>query len=523
MWLLPEALLILDMPNGRFVMANAAAERLLGYSQQELAQLSPADLLSTAEGGRLKLAYEQMVVGTASRREWIARPKTGPAMPVGVTSVPVTIDGRTHVLILAHDRSAEDPATQQRLLLALAGERLALSLEYDETLHAIVQLVVPRLADACWMETLDPNSEQQQRVYGTAADAPGADVAVTMLPPAHATPAADRTASAATAEALFRRRLPPEAFERLPLVAHGRDLGTLTMRRNPPRQWTPEARSVATALARRAAQAIDSALLWRTAQRELARRAAILRITRVLAESDPGSDRMMEVLLHEALAMVGGDVGGIALWDAPSSTLIQVFSNSGRSNGLPVSLDNSLSGQAALARQPVISNDYQHDFGRGTPAGRYGARVGIAAPLLHEGRLIGVLSVGSRSADVRFGADEVEAVELLAGIAASMLGTLERSQLQAVTLAARELAHRLNNDLALAVGVFDLLRDEPSLSADMRAMVLEAADGLERVGDQLTQLQRLTRFQTRETPVGPALDLDRSTRPNPDPAAPDQG
>ena len=58
------------------------------------------------------------------------------------------------------------------------------------------------------------------------------------------------------------------------------------MQRLPPRAWHPEARSVAIALARRAAQAIDSALLWQTAQRELARRAAILRISRAFAESD---------------------------------------------------------------------------------------------------------------------------------------------------------------------------------------------------------------------------------------------
>jgi GAF domain-containing protein len=295
------------------------------------------------------------------------------------------------------------------------------------------------------------------------------------------------------------------------LLAHGPALGTLTMRRRPPRAWNPEARSVATALARRAAQAIGSALLWETAQRELARRAAILRISRAFAEGEPGSDRMMAVLLNEALALLGGDHGGIALWDAPSGTLIQVHSHNGRSNGLAVSLENSLSGRATLERRPVISNAYQREYGPVTPGGRSGAQAGIAAPMMHEGRLLGVISVGARTPGHQFGPDDAETLELLAGMAASMLGTLERAQLQAVSLAARELAHRLNNDLVLAVGTIDMLRDEPALSPELRELIGEAGVGLQRVAEQLAQLQQLARFQTRETPVGPALDLERST------------
>ena len=99
-----------------------------------------------------------------------------------------------------------------------------------------------------------------------------------------------------------------------------------------------------------------------------------------------------------------------------------------------------------------------------------------------------------------------------------MLGTLERAQLQAVSLASRELAHRLNNDLALAVGTIDMLREEPGLGDDLQELVADAAAGLQRIGEQLKKLQQLARFQTRETPVGPALDLDRSTGTGANPA-----
>jgi GAF domain-containing protein len=188
-----------------------------------------------------------------------------------------------------------------------------------------------------------------------------------------------------------------------------------------------------------------------------------------------------------------------------------VYSNTGRSNGMTVGLETSLSGAVAMSQRPMISNDYQAEYGKATPGGRFGAHAVVAAPLLHEGRLIGVLSVGTRSAGKRFTPDDTEALELLAGMAAAMFGTVERAQLQAVSLAARELAHRLNNDLALAVGTIDMLRSEPSVTGDLRDLIGGAAEGLQRVSEQLTQLQQLVRFQTRETPIGPALDLDGST------------
>jgi GAF domain-containing protein len=259
-----------------------------------------------------------------------------------------------------------------------------------------------------------------------------------------------------------------------------------------------------------ATPAIERAVLWQAAQVELARRTAITRISRAFAESAPGSSGALEVLLHEAQALLGADHGGVCRWDTPSQTLVQVYSSHGPSSGITLDLEHSLSGRAALDRRPVVANDYQGEYGQGTPAGRAGARSSIAAPLVHEGRLIGAISVGCLVPGRCFGPDDGETLELLAGMAALMLVTLERAQVQAVSLASRELDHRLNNDLALAVGTIDLLRGHPALGRDLLLLVEDAAAGLQRVGEQLRRLQQVTRFQIRETPVGPALDLDRS-------------
>ena len=80
----------------------------------------------------------------------------------------------------------------------------------------------------------------------------------------------------------------------------------------------------------------------------------------------------------------------------------------------------------------------------------------------------------------------------------------------AVTLAARELAHLLNNDLAVPVGALELLVEDASLPPRLRDIVEQGRIGLNDAADHVYRLQQLVRFETKKTPIGPALDLDRS-------------
>ena len=77
---------------------------------------------------------------------------------------------------------------------------------------------------------------------------------------------------------------------------------------------------------------------------------------------------------------------------------------------------------------------------------------------------------------------------MLAGVAAAALVGLERAQLVAVTLAARELAHVLNNDLALPVGALELLREDPALLPHLRQIVEEAGAGLASAAGHVRRL-----------------------------------
>ena len=251
---------------------------------------------------------------------------------------------------------------------------------------------------------------------------------------------------------------------------------------------------------------LHRALAQRDAERavSLARHGAVLRVARrFAAEGDP--DLLLRHLIVEAVALVEGDVGAVYRWDETAARLVPVATSSsdvpaGGADGLGqgnLRLEEGAVGRAAQSRAPVVaSND--------------GAGSEVAVPLLHEGRLVGGLVVRTGRNRLTSSNENVESLEMLAGVAAAALVGLERAQLVAVTLAARELAHVLNNDLALPVGALELLKEDPALLPHLRQIVEEAGAGLASAAGHVRRLQQVVRIQTKETPVGPALDLERS-------------
>lgn len=251
---------------------------------------------------------------------------------------------------------------------------------------------------------------------------------------------------------------------------------------------------------------LHRALAQRDAERalSLARHAAVLRVARrFAAEGDP--DSLLRDLIVEAVALVDGEVGAVYRWEETAERLVPVALSTARPVGpgapqvsqASLRLQEGAVGQAAHHRAPIVTN-------HGSPVAE------VAVPLLHEGRLVGGLAIQSGRAGLTFSSEDVESLEMLAGVAAAALVGLERAQLVAVTLAARELAHVLNNDLALPVGALELLREDPALLPHLRQIVDEAGAGLASAAEHVRRLQQVVRIQTKETPVGPALDLERS-------------
>ena len=87
---------------------------------------------------------------------------------------------------------------------------------------------------------------------------------------------------------------------------------------------------------------------------------------------------------------------------------------------------------------------------------------------------------------------------------------LEQARLEGVQLAAREMAHLLNNDLAVAVGLVELLQQRPDLPPHLRELLDEAAGSLDSAAHHISDFQSVVRVATKETPAGRSLDLERS-------------
>jgi PAS domain-containing protein len=87
------------------------------------------------------------------------------------------------------------------------------------------------------------------------------------------------------------------------------------------------------------------------------------------------------------------------------------------------------------------------------------------------------------------------------------------ARLEGIVLAAREVGHLLNNDLAIAIVTMDVLHGHPGLPREVTEMAADAASGLAQAEAHIRRFQQVVRVEVKETPLGPALDLDRSAPP----------
>jgi signal transduction histidine kinase len=183
---------------------------------------------------------------------------------------------------------AEAEAVQQRVaFLAEASRRLAASLHYEATLTTVARLAVPTLADWCLVDVLedggsirtvaaahvDPAREppllnlRRQYTPDPSGDTPVARVlriGESVLSPVLPDAAPEALARDAEHLALLRALGPsPISGMVVPLVSRGQTVGAISFAaRESGRRYGPEDLALAEDLARRAAAAVDNALLY---------------------------------------------------------------------------------------------------------------------------------------------------------------------------------------------------------------------------------------------------------------------
>lgn len=264
----------------RFTMVNSEAERLLRRPRGSLLGTTVWESFPEVIGTRIESEFRRTL--SEGRR-------------VAFTDFYRPLDRwfriRVHptdhgLAIYFRDATERVRARERRLLLERAGESLSASLDYEKTLTQVVHLAVPSLAD---MAIVHLASDGGVRRVAVAHVDPAKEVEINAIPSIHGPFAPDHPITRAMkGEALLAPEVPqawrealmripghaqilriaqPRSLMFLPLVARGRILGVISFATAESRRAYEEADlETGLELARRAAIALDNAMLFREAQ-----------------------------------------------------------------------------------------------------------------------------------------------------------------------------------------------------------------------------------------------------------------
>jgi CheY-like chemotaxis protein len=225
---------------------------------------------------------------------------------------------------------------------------------------------------------------------------------------------------------------------------------------------------------------------------------ALLRLARrVATATEPAA--LFDLLLEEALPLVGADLGLAARWQGQD----------GASASLVVARRSRLDGEDPPELVSAIDAAARASAEQRTHASVSGA---LAVPLVYEDQLLGTVGIGWRDDSRVLGREDAETLETMSTLCAAGLAALERARLEGVLLAARTAQHELNNRLGVVLGYAEMLAEYPGLPESMAEVVSEIVSGTKDLAETVDQLRRVTRIREAPRPplTGPTLNLTES-------------
>ena len=135
-----DGILLLDVEQGRILKANEPACRLLGYSPEEIRELTISDLHPYEVPRFLEFASQVARNGKWQSHELSCRAKWGELIPAELSATAVQYDGRPCMLVLVHDMREHRLAK-----LGLAVSKIGHDLR---NILATTQLLTDRVAES---------------------------------------------------------------------------------------------------------------------------------------------------------------------------------------------------------------------------------------------------------------------------------------------------------------------------------------------------------------------------------------
>lgn len=288
----------------RIILFNHGAEAVFGYAAADVLG-KPLDILIPEEVRDLhreqvrEFARSGISACRMSRRKVVGRRADGEAFPADASISQVEVAGEKFYTASLRDITTEVRAEELLRFISDAGQVLSESIECDEVLGRIMEIVVPRMADYCVLDLVDEEGRvsrpvaahldpAQQVLVERLRDFPATGkvagaARVLRTGEAEVVPEvdADWLRAVARNEAHYQLllQLAPSSALIVPLRARARIIGALTCAYVlPERRYEPELLPGAERLAARAALAIDNAKLYRGLRSAVRTRDEVLRI-----------------------------------------------------------------------------------------------------------------------------------------------------------------------------------------------------------------------------------------------------
>jgi len=199
----------------------------------------------------------------------------------------------------------------------------------------------------------------------------------------------------------------------VPLTVDGAVIGVLAVESTEPDAFGDSDFEILEAATKQASIAIARARLFVAEQRRADEQQALLdTMTDLLTQSDLTTT--LQATLQRASALLGVTGGELAIYDAPSESLVIAASyNLGiDSTGLRLALGEGAMGTVAQTREPLIIHEYDRWSGRSTKYADTTVQSVVAAPLIVNDRLVGVIAMNDHAVGRHFGESELRLVRL---------------------------------------------------------------------------------------------------------------
>ena len=300
-----DSILVLD-ERGKIEFANSRVKFWLGYEPEELIGQAIDILLPEHIQAFHPHEWETFVNNPGSKYmggnlEMTARKKDGTNFPVDIAVAPFQSSNGTIYTAFIKDVTDQRRAVEQQRFLSETARILSETVNYQERIQRIAELIVPHLADWCTVHICESDGLKLR----ASAQIPEIDAKLvwemagskslcrdeaTFSIGAVAKSGQAKFVEKVTEEVLYQiadgdddcfRRLNELSIQSLisvPMVVRGRTAGVISFARCRPKIYNPKDLELAQMIADRAALAVDNARLYQEAQRSLRLREEILAV-----------------------------------------------------------------------------------------------------------------------------------------------------------------------------------------------------------------------------------------------------